>query len=134
VLTVRPSSIAGAGVGVFTLRPVTANTIVGYFNGVHRHRQDVFQGERSAYLVEGSHPNELLDIPDWARAWHQYSASAGHLINHAEEGNVDYTDCWHPRCRWHQSGDICPAGLGEYCVYRPTGTYRRAPSCLSNTT
>ena len=123
----KSSSIAGAGLGVFALKPVPRNTIVGYFNGVHRHRKDVFSsGEESVYLVEGGHPNEMLDIPPEFTHWQNYQASTGdphvlmvfmkspirissrrldqtqhftpgHLINHDDEGNVDYKDCWHPR-------------------------------------
>merc|ERR1719500_1495606 len=64
MVTVRTSSIPGAGLGVFTVRPVRNSTIIGFFNGVHIHREEVFsQAEKSAYLVEGSHPNEFLNIP-----------------------------------------------------------------------
>ena len=47
--------------------------------------------------MEGTHPNEMLDIPEEFRSWSDYKGSAGHLINHGREGNVDYIDCWHPR-------------------------------------
>ena len=39
----------------------------------------------------------MLDIPEEFRSWSDYKGSAGHLINHGREGNVDYIDCWHPR-------------------------------------
>ena len=65
VVDVRPSSIPGAGMGVFAVKPLSSRTIVGYFNGVHRHRKEVFSsGEDSAYLVEGGLPNEMLDVPN----------------------------------------------------------------------
>ena len=70
--------MAGAGLGVFALKPVGRKTIVGYFNGVHRHRKDVFSsGEDSVYLVEGGHPNEMLDIPPEFTKWQNYQASTG---------------------------------------------------------
>lgn len=98
VVDVRPSSIPGAGMGVFAVKPLSSRTIVGYFNGVHRHRKEVFSsGEDSAYLVEGGLPNEMLDIPKEFTSWRNYQASTGHLINHDDDGNVDYKDCWHPR-------------------------------------
>ena len=98
LVAVRRSSIPGAGVGVFTTAPVTAGTIIAYFNGVHKHKKDVFsEAERSEYLAEGAHHNEMLDIPEEFRSWSSYQASAGHLINHGAEGNVEYVDCWHPR-------------------------------------
>ena len=78
VVEVKSSSIAGAGLGVFTLKPVAQNTIIGYFNGVHRHRKEVFSsGEESVYLVEGGHPNEMLDIPPEFTHWQNYQASTG---------------------------------------------------------
>ena len=78
VVEVKSSSIAGAGLGVFTLKPVARNTIIGYFNGVHRHRKEVFSsGEESVYLVEGGHPNEMLDIPPEFTHWQNYQASTG---------------------------------------------------------
>ena len=74
----KSSSIPDAGLGVFALKPVARNTIVGYFNGVHRHRKDVFSsGDDSVYLVEGGHPNEMLDIPPEFTDWQNYQASAG---------------------------------------------------------
>ena len=54
-------------------------------------------GSKSPYLVEGAVPGEMLDIPAWARAWADYSASSGHLINHAAAPGVEYRDCGHPR-------------------------------------
>ena len=54
-------------------------------------------GSKSPYLVEGAVPGEMLDIPAWARAWADYSASSGHLINHAAAPGVEYRDCRHPR-------------------------------------
>ena len=78
VVEVKSSSIAGAGLGVFTLKPVARNSIIGYFNGVHRHRKEVFSsGEESVYLVEGGHPNEMLDIPPEFTHWQNYQASTG---------------------------------------------------------
>ena len=63
---------------MFALKPVAQKTIVGYFNGVHRHRKDVFSsGEDSVYLVEGGHPNEMLDIPPEFTKWQNYQASTG---------------------------------------------------------
>ena len=53
--------------------------------------------DKSAYLVEGTHRNEMLDIPEEYQSWQNYQGSAVHLINHGQEGNVDYTECWHPR-------------------------------------
>ena len=53
--------------------------------------------DKSAYVVEGTHHNEMLDIPEEYQSWQKYQGSAGHLINHGQEGNVDYTECWHPR-------------------------------------
>ena len=65
VVDVRPSSIPGAGMGVFAVKPLSSKTIVGYFNGVHRHRKEVFtSGEDSAYLVEGGLLSEMLDVPN----------------------------------------------------------------------
>eukprot|EP00090_Calanus_glacialis_P042494 TRINITY_DN7535_c0_g1_i5.p1 TRINITY_DN7535_c0_g1~~TRINITY_DN7535_c0_g1_i5.p1 ORF type:complete len:456 (-),score=87.55 TRINITY_DN7535_c0_g1_i5:164-1531(-) len=98
LLHVQTSRIPGAGVGVFTNLPVKRNTIIGYFNGIHRHRGEIFKdADKSAYLVEGTHRNEMLDIPEEYQSWQKYQGSAGHLINHGQEGNVDYTECWHPR-------------------------------------
>jgi len=98
LLDVTTSNIPGAGVGVFTIKPLEKNRIIGYFNGIHRHRGEVFKNsDKSPYLVEGTHPNEMLDIPEEYQSWQDYHGSAGHLINHGQEGNVDYTDCWHPR-------------------------------------
>ena len=54
-------------------------------------------GSKSPYLVEGAVPGEMLDIPAWARDWADYSASSGHLINHAAAPGVEYRDCRHPR-------------------------------------
>ena len=63
---------------MFALKPVGRKTIIGYFNGVHRHRKDVFSsGEDSVYLVEGGHPNEMLDIPPEFTKWQNYQASTG---------------------------------------------------------
>ena len=63
---------------MFALKPVARKTIIGYFNGVHRHRKDVFSsGEDSVYLVEGGHPNEMLDIPPEFTKWENYLASTG---------------------------------------------------------
>jgi len=98
MLLVQTSRIPGAGVGVFTIQPVKKNSIIGYFNGIHRHRGEIFKdGDKSAYLVEGTHRNEMLDIPEEYQSWQKYQSSAGHLINHGQEGNADYTECWHPR-------------------------------------
>ena len=90
-------------------------TIVGYFNGLHLHRSNVFSKvKKSVYLVEGVYPgniekyhdetqtknlflDEMLDIPEEFQSWSYYQASAGHLINHDPRGNVEYIDCHHPR-------------------------------------
>ena len=41
LLHVETSRIPGAGVGVFTLVPLKKYSIIGYFNGIHRHRGEV---------------------------------------------------------------------------------------------
>ena len=113
VLTVRQSSVPGAGRGVFTRRHVrwvsgarsnvtmnlsSNNTVMGYFNGVHRPKSDVFQSfSKSVYLVQGPDPREFLDIPPEYQSRGAYQASTGHLINHNTAGNVIYMECHHPR-------------------------------------
>ena len=99
-LAVSESSVPGAGVGVFTVTSVSAGTIVGYFNGVHLTREEVLsrrREEQSLYIVEGVQEEEMLDIIPEYRSWSQYHASTGHLINHDSSGNVDYSECQHPR-------------------------------------
>ena len=98
VLAVRQSSLAGAGRGVFARADISNNTVVGYFNGVHRAKSAVFLSLRkSAYLVQGPKPGEMLDIPAEFQDWNNYQASTGHLINHSQEGNILYMECHHPR-------------------------------------
>ena len=99
LLDVKESGVSGAGMGVFARRNLDNNTIVGYFNGVHRDRAEVLSssGKKSVYLVEGTWEGEMLDIPEQFQSWASYQASAGHLINHDTAGNVDYTECRHPR-------------------------------------
>ena len=99
LLDVTESGVPGAGMGVFSRRALDNNTIVGYFNGVHRDRAEVLssEGKKSVYLVEGTWEGEMLDIPEEFTAWSNYQASAGHLINHSTDSNVDYTECRHPR-------------------------------------
>ena len=99
LLDVTESGVPGAGVGVFARRSLDNNTMVGYFNGVHRDRAEVLssKGKKSVYLVEGTWEGEMLDIPEEFTSWSSYRASAGHLINHSTESNVDYTECRHPR-------------------------------------
>ena len=91
----KSSSIPDAGLGVFALKPVARNTIVGYFNGVHRHRKDVFSsGDDSVYLVEGGHPNEMLDIPPEFTDWQNYQASTGIPTELLVEGDYDVRLSW----------------------------------------
>ena len=72
--------------------------MVGYFNGVHRAKSEVFLNLRkSVYLVQGPQPGEMLDIPEQFQDWNNYQASTGHLINHSPEGNIIYMECQHPR-------------------------------------
>ena len=99
LLDVTESGVPGAGMGVFSRRALDNNTIVGYFNGVHRDRAEVLssEGKKSVYLVERTWEGEMLDIPEEFTAWSSYRASAGHLINHSTDSNVDYTECRHPR-------------------------------------
>ena len=99
-LRVARSRIPGAGNGVFAVTDLAAGSIVGYFNGVHLTREEVFRrprSEQSVYIVEGVEENEMLDVLPEFTSWSQYQASAGHLINHGKDGNVDYTQCFHPR-------------------------------------
>ena len=43
--------------------------MVGYFNGVHRAKSEVFLSLRkSVYLVQGPQPGEMLDIPEQFQA------------------------------------------------------------------
>ena len=99
LLDVTESGVPGAGMGVFARRSLDNNTIVGYFNGVHRDRAEVLssKGKKSVYMVEGTWEGEMLDIPEEFTSWSSYRASAGHLINHSRESNVDYMECRHPR-------------------------------------
>ena len=91
----KSSSIPDAGLGVFALKPVARNTIIGYFNGVHRHRKDVFSsGDDSVYLVEGGHPNEMLDIPPEFTDWQNYQASTGIPTELLVEGDYDVGLSW----------------------------------------
>ena len=72
--------------------------MVGYFNGVHRAKSEVFLSlKKSVYLVQGPQPGEMLDIPAQYQDWNNYQASTGHLINHSPEGNIIYMECQHPR-------------------------------------
>ena len=99
LLDVTESGVPGAGMGVFARRALDNNTVVGYFNGVHRDRAEVLssEGKKSVYLVEGTWEGEMLDIPEEFTSWSSYRASAGHLINHSTDSNVDYMECRHPR-------------------------------------
>jgi len=97
-LDVRTSSVPGAGMGVFARNDLPRGSIVGYFNGIHVLRSDIFNAvEKSVYLVEGVYPGEMLDIPLEFQSWSNYQASSAHLINHNKEANTEYTDCYHPR-------------------------------------
>ncbi len=82
-------------------RPVTAGTIVSYFNGVRIKEADVFDGtpneKRSVYLVEIGLEDDYLDVPRDMAEWENYQASTGHKINHNPEAPGDYADCDHPR-------------------------------------
>ena len=55
------------------------------------------RSDQSVYIVEGVVENEMLDVLPEFTSWSAYQASAGHLINHGKDGNVDYTQCYHPR-------------------------------------
>ena len=112
----QSSSIPDAGLGVFALKPVARNTIVGYFNGVHRHRKDVFSsGDDSVYLVEGGHPNEMLDIPPEFTDWQNYQASTGIPTELLVEGDYDVRLSWIKKTPLVQRFPIRPQEIFTPC-------------------
>ncbi len=52
---------------------------------------------KSVYLVEIGDDDDFLDVPKESANWNVYAASSGHKINHAKDGNGDYSECQHPR-------------------------------------
>jgi len=104
LVDVKKSTIKKAGNGTFTVVPVNANTMIGYYNGVRLTKSDVFSWnpfkKASVYLVErlGKYGDtEFLDIPPEYAPWSAYQASAGHKVNHgSKNANAGYTECVHP--------------------------------------
>ena len=85
---VRKSSVDGAGDGVFVLRDTPNATVVGYFNGIRLHADDVFGwnpfAKKSVYLVEAGDENDneyVLDIPPQFTNWSKYNVTCGHKVS-----------------------------------------------------
>ena len=104
MVSVKRSSVAKAGDGVFVNKYVAKNTVVSYFNGVRLSKSEVFSWnpfrKTSVYLVELGDENGddiFLDVPEEFSDWKKYQATAGHKVNHAKSPNSAYTECQHPR-------------------------------------
>ena len=100
-LDVFPSTISGAGDGVFLKRSAPKNTIVGFFNGINITLDDTF---RNVDMKESVHKmwndwetDELLYVPKNYISINSYNATFGHKINHNSDYNVDAGYINHPR-------------------------------------
>ena len=100
-LEVLPSTISGAGDGVFLKRNAPKNTVVGFFNGINITLEDTFKDQDMKSSVHKMwndwETDELLYIPKEFININAYNATFGHKINHNSDYNVDAGYITHPR-------------------------------------
>ena len=81
----RPSSIFGAGEGLFMLRPVPSGTVVAFYHGVRlpEDQEDCDDSwEDCAYriFVDEQRSQERIDMPIEYLSTEKYSATLGHKV------------------------------------------------------
>ncbi|MES1908830.1 MAG: hypothetical protein MHM6MM_001692 [Cercozoa sp. M6MM] len=96
---VAPSTIPGAGFGLFAKRPLEANEIASFYNGVRLTHQEVDERDWSLNGNTITLNNEIvIDVPAHLAQTSAYNASLGHFANHCtRRQNAAYDLCFHPR-------------------------------------
>ena len=126
-LEVQPSTIKGAGDGVFLKRDAPVNTIIGFFNGIRITLSETLVNDdikRSVHKMWNDWiDDELLYVPKEYISINAYNASFGHKINHNSEANVDAGYIDHPRfgrIRSIVTTKDVKAGQEIFCQYAGT--------------
>lgn len=95
---VAPSTIPGAGEGLFTRRAVPAGQVLAYYNGVRlTHRIVDRRGWSANSNTISLDDDTVLDVPAEHASTARYVASLGHKANHRLPNNAEYAPCLHPR-------------------------------------
>lgn len=101
--TVRagPSSIPGAGTGLFARRRLAAGEVTAFFTGTVRKKCADGDGDTKGTAVPSAHSVDLddvvIDLPASLLAEGSYEASSGHLVNFSFSPNVELVPFDHPR-------------------------------------
>mmetsp|Transcript_50171 Transcript_50171/g.93418 ORF Transcript_50171/g.93418 Transcript_50171/m.93418 type:complete len:368 (-) Transcript_50171:172-1275(-) len=97
-VTVAPSTMPGAGEGLFAKIPLYKGEVAAYYNGVRLPHDEV--DNRDWSLNDNTialNEDEVIDVPVNMAGLDVYCASLGHKANHSSEHNAMYTPVFHPR-------------------------------------
>ena len=95
---VAPSSIPGAGEGLFAKRDLDADTVASFYNGVRLSHEEVDGRDWSLNDNTISLDDEVvIDVPQGWSSVERYCASLGHKANHSSDPNCKYDHFVHPR-------------------------------------
>jgi len=97
-VTVKKSSISGAGEGLFSLISADAGEVMSFYNGIRIKHQEVDARDWKYNDNTISLDDEIvIDVPEpWCHTQH-YRASLGHKANHSFDPNCKYDRFDHPR-------------------------------------
>lgn len=98
---VAPSTISGAGEGLFAKCDLPASLIVSYYNGALT-ELDVINArsweENGNVVLLDDNDKWAIDVPKPYNSMEHYRASFGHKANHHRaKQNCEYVDAYHPR-------------------------------------
>ena len=98
VQVVQPSTISGAGEGLFAKTDLGKGEVVSFYNGTRLSHKEVDGREWS---LNGNtisfNDNCVLDMPNECSTLDNYTASLGHKANHSFNPNCSYDFFYHPR-------------------------------------
>lgn len=101
MVTCLPSSVSGAGQGLFMLKTVPAETIVAFYSGIRipdsECDTDDTWDECSYRIFVDEESEERMDIPSEYLDLDKYCATLGHKVNHSFHPNCDFSTFEHPR-------------------------------------
>ena len=97
-VTVQPSSICGAGEGLFAKTKLGEGEVVSFYNGTRLTHNEVDGREWSLNGNTISLNDDcVLDVPREWSTLNNYTASLGHKANHSFNPNCSYNHFHHPR-------------------------------------
>jgi len=100
-IEIKRSNIPGAAEGIFVIKDVEPNTVLGFYNGSRANPQefDPTTWETNNYKIfdPSNIPAGTIDIPVWAQATKSYCCTLAHKCNHSFLPNSEFVVYDHPK-------------------------------------